>query len=244
MFHSEKYDFWPVYESINKYYSTGVVNESNYELNNQDQSIYQGQKELTKVILDNIHDEKVYTSTWKEISLFIEEKTARAVESTTYGQAPCISGEIEIQRSSMPGLVRLKKLNYFISLLGPYYSIIGSDESIISDNGTHYVTNLLIASPVYDYEETYKLTESIFTEKLPGYRQIPFHLCKERINGLRVTYTESESTNYLFNALFNDHLDLSITCVGDTLYGADKWIRPDYNASKEKGWTIYPAKNN
>jgi hypothetical protein len=243
MFHSEKYDFWPVYESIKKYYPLGLISENNghdrYYL-----SSYQGQKELVSVILDNIHDEIVFSTKWKEIGLLIEKKTTQVVVSTTYGQAPCISGEIEIHHSSMPGLVRLKKLNYFISLLGPYYSIIGSDESVISDNDTHYVTNLLIASPINDYEETYKLTESVFTEKLPGYRQIPFHLCKERINGLQVNYTESENTNYLFNAVFNDHLNLNITHVGDTLYGADKWIRPDYDASKEKGWTVYPAKNN
>lgn len=244
MFYPEKYDFWPVYESINKYYPSGLVNESNNGINTQNQSRYKGQYELGTVIIENIHDETIFNTKWKEIDLLIEKKTARAVERTTYGQAPCISGEIELQRSAMPGLVRLKKLNYFISLLGPYYSIIGSDESVISDNGTHYVTNLLITSPINDYEEIYKLTETVFSEKLPGYRQIPFHLCKERINGLQVNYTDSEDTNYLFNALFNDHLNLNTTHVGDILYGADKWIRPDYDSSKEKGWTIYPEKIN
>ena len=243
IFFNEKYNFWPVYESIKKYYPIGCIEdwERLYKCRAFD---YPGRMDLESIILDNLHNDNNFNSRWKSIEREIETLTEKKVIGTTYGRAPCFSGYIELESISINNLTRLKELYFFVSFVGPFYSIIGQDRSIVTfDKSNISHTNYLVVSPENEFAEPFSLIEKKIQEKFPGYLFTPFHLCKQELEGLSVRGSNDEHNKTVFHALFNDQIDLSAEFIGDGMYGSEKWIRGDYDGSKEGGWTIYPPES-
>jgi hypothetical protein len=239
IFFNEKYDFWPVYESIKKYYPIGCILdwEQLHAYRNFD---YPGKKMLESLIMENIHDESRYKSHWVAIEKEIEKHTAKEVIGTTYGQSPSFSAYIPIETTTNANMVLIKELYFFQSLLGPYYSVIGVDRTEITTGKQKvYITNYLAASPEDGYADTFRKVDSIISQKLPGYLFTPFALCQQEITGLSVRGASDEHNKKVFHALFNDQIDLDAENIGDTLYGGDKWIRTGFNPSAVGGWVIY-----
>jgi hypothetical protein len=241
IFFNEKYNFWPVYESIKRFYPIGCMQdwELIYRYREFD---YPGVKELGTIIEENIHNESNFSSRWGTIENEIEKVSGNKIIGTTYGQAPSFSGYIQLNNFSDSNSERSKKLYFFLSLVGPYYAIMGSDESVFAFNSNKiFITNYWVASPENEYAQVYKLVETKLKEKFPEYYQIPFHLCQQKLEGLQIRYSDDKNLNCVFHALFNNQVNLNAEFIGDGLYGSDKWIRKGYNASNEDSWTIYPS---
>lgn len=125
-YNADKYDFMELYNSIAKYYPIGVPFENNPAYNN-----YPGTKEITKLLEESIHDEDNFKSGWQKIETEIQNGIQFEIIGTTYGQSPCYSSYIEIEKNKVGDLSRYKEIHFFISLLGPFYTIIGQDRNEI-----------------------------------------------------------------------------------------------------------------
>jgi hypothetical protein len=240
IFFNEKYNFWPVYESIKKYYPIGCIED--WELLYKYRAFdYPGKMELESIILDNVHTDNNFNSRWVSIEHEIETLTKKKVIGTTYGQVPCFSGYLELETISTENFTRAKELYFFVSFVGPFYSIIGQDRSIITfDKRKIYHTNYLVVSPENEFAELFGLVEKKIKEKFPGYGFTPFHLCTQELEGLSVRRSNDEHNKTVFHALFNDQIDIAAEFIGDGMYGSNKWIREDYDLSNEGGWNVYP----
>jgi hypothetical protein len=228
------FDFWSVYTSIKKYYPLGLDKEFILRFE------YPGEKELEKIIADNIHEDKNNQWQWEGFCYKIEKGITKKIIGTTYGRAPCFSAYIQLEESKTDNLLRSKELHFFLSLTGPFYSIVGKDGSRIEfeKDYYHWVTNYLTVSPEKEYSDIFKFIESQIKEQFPEYRLVPFEILKQKIEGL---YTKhyAENSMTIFNALFNDQIDPTSNISGNPWYGSDKWIREDYDTNKETGWIVY-----
>jgi hypothetical protein len=141
----------------------------------------------------------------------------------------------------MNDLTRTKELHFFVSLVGPFYTIVGQDNNAIKidDIRSCRSTNYLIVSPEKEFAETFKFLCDKIEPRFKGYRFVPFEICQQTIDGLEVRYTE-KNLNSIFHALFNDHIDLlDWRKVGNEYFKSEDWIREDY-VDTGGSWTIYP----
>ncbi len=237
-FNYEKFNFWPVYNSIKKYYPVGIPRDDTGMYMN-----YPGLKELEKVIIDNIHDENNFIRRWEEFEKSVEYQTHKIVNGTTYGQTPCFSSYIELDRKSTDNLTRIKEIHFLVSLLGPFYTVIGQDRSeILLEDDKVYTTNFLTISPEYEYGELFGAICSRIEERFAGFRFVPYAIYSQHIEGLNIHYTE-EPLNAVFNALFNNQVDLRARTIGRSYFKGESWIVEGYDFDRD-GWTSYPPELN
>lgn len=235
MFNADKFDFWIIHERIKRFYPVGLSKNFNLHFDSPDC------QELIKLAVENIHDEQNYNSRWTIFIEDLEKATGKKGRSTTYGQDTCFSASLILEETKMADLVRTKEISFYVSLIGPFFSIIGIDRSEINfeKNKSFWITNSLTTSPEKDYADIFKLIEQKIEQRFEKYRLVPFRLLTEEIPGLYTKLYDTK-TMTVFNALFNGQVDLSSNITGDIYYGSDHWIRKDWDASHEGGWTIYP----
>src|SRR5688500_5405881 len=118
-FNYDKFDFWKIYDSIKQFYPIGIKKDDSKMFFS-----YPGIKELVKIVVNNIHDPGKYNSTWKEFTKEIESQLGKEVVETTYGQAPSFSAFVLLETSMQNNLTRTQELHFFVSLTGPYYTVI------------------------------------------------------------------------------------------------------------------------
>ena len=233
-FNSEKFDFWEIYNSIKHFYPIGIKKEEGKLY-----FTYPGLKELENIIVENIHDESNFNSRWQDFTKEIEKQIEKQIIGTTYGQAPSFSSFVLLDSASFGNLTRTKELHFFVSLVAPFYTIIGIDNNILEIGDRKYrSTNYLVVSPENEYADTFRLLCDKIEKRFSGFRYVPFEICKQTIEGLDVPYSD-ENLNRIFNALFNNHIDFAVMTMGNDYYKSEDWIKEGY-IDKGGGWTIYP----
>jgi hypothetical protein len=145
-----------------------------------------------------------------------------------------------LEQTFLDSLTRTKELHFFVSLVGPFYTIIGEDVSAVKIEERHYrSTSYLVVSPEGEFADTFRLLCDKIENRFKSYRFIPFELCKQTIDGLDVDYTD-EHLNKVFYALFNNHIELDIwRTIGESYYKSEDWIKEGY-VDERDGWTSYP----
>jgi hypothetical protein len=224
-FDFDKYNFWDIYDCIKKYYPIGIPKP---EEHNQFYFSYSGLKDLSKIIYDNIHVESNFKKEWEKLNLQIETETRKSIINTTYGQVPCFSSLIELQKVTLDKLTRVKQLHIFVSLIGPFYTIIGEDSNIIKTSNSFFrTTNFLTVSPQDEYSESFFLVADLIESKFKDYRFVPFAILEQKIEGLAIRYND-EPSNAIFNALFLPIVDLNARTFGNVAFRSEDWIKVDY----------------
>jgi len=237
-FNPNKFDFWKIYESIKHYYPIGIKKDES-ELYYS----YPGLKELEAIVVDNIHNNEHFISRWVNFTKEIEVEIAREIIGTTYGQAPSFSSFVVLEKNSMDNLTRTKELHFFVSLAGPYYTIIGQHNIAIKigDNKNYRSTNYLVVSPENEFTDAFHLLCGKIEKQFKGFRFVPFHLCKQTIEGLNVRFT-NENLCTVFYALFNNQIDMNnLNIIGNDYYKSNDWIKEGY-IDDGGGWSSYPPK--
>lgn len=234
-FNYEKFEFWKVYDSIKQFYPIGVKKDSSRMFHS-----YPGLKELETIIIENIHNTKKFKSNWEHFTKELKRQVEKPIVGTTYGQAPCFSSYVVLEKAKLKELTRTKELHFFVSLVGPYYSVVGQDKNMLKIEGRHYPsTSYLVVSPENEFAETFSLLCERIEERFTGYRFIPFELCRQTIGGLDVSYSD-EHLNTVFHALFNDQVDLNTRAViGNKYFKSEVWIKEDW-VSQGGEWVMYP----
>jgi hypothetical protein len=139
--------------------------------------------------------------------------------------------------------VHVKELYFTVSLLGPYYTIVGRDRTLISLQENHHVhvTNFLTVSPENEYAGSFESLSSQIRTRFANYRFVPFHVLNQPLEWLHLLYTGQKPIR-LYQAIFNDQLDLSANREGNEHYMYDSWIKEGYQGDDGQ-WMIFPPTN-
>ena len=216
-FNERKYNFWDIYNCIYKFYPAGIPNEIDSFYDS-----YPGIAERRKRIAESIYDNTFYKQTWAIFYEDISNVTSQKIIGTTTGITSCYSAYVELKREVGVDLIRTKELHFFVSVLGSFYTIIGVDKNEIHIEGKLYSsTNFLIVSPEAEYEELFIYIGKRIEERFEKYRFVPFFICKQLIEGLKLEYKENNCT--VFHAIFNNSLDLNATVIGKEHYNNNQW---------------------
>lgn len=235
-FNSDKFDFWKIYDAIKRFYPIGVKKDESKMYFS-----YPGLKELEDIIVDNIHDDNHFIERWGSFTKDIEKEIDKEIIGTTYGQAPSFSSFLLLDTTSVDNLIRTKELHFFVSLIGPFYTIVGQDNNTVKldEHKNYRSTNYLVVSPENEFADTFKLLCDKIENRFEGFRFVPFELCQQTIDGLDVRYSD-ENLNSVFHALFNNHVDLTVwRKIGSAYFKSEDWIKDGY-VDTGGGWTIYP----
>ena len=234
-FNHKKFDFWKVYDSIKRFYPIGIKKDESKMYFS-----YPGLEELSAIVVDNIHNDNHFKERWNLFTKEIEAEINKEVIGTTYGQAPSFSSFVQLDKTCYDDLTRTKELHFFVSLVGPWYTIIGVDVNEVKSEERNYrSTNYLVVSPENEFTEAFGMLCNKIEKRFEGFRFIPFNLCTQTIDGLEVRYTH-ENRNAVFHALFNDHIDLTTrNIIGNDFYKSEDWIKEDY-VDDGGHWTAYP----
>jgi hypothetical protein len=235
-FNSHKFDFWKIYEAIKRFYPIGVK---------KDQSkmyfSYPGLKELEDIVVDNIHDDNNCEERWESFTKDIEKEIGKEIIGTTYGQAPSFSSYVLLDTVSIDNLTRTKELHFFVSLVGPFYTIVGQDNNTVKleEYENYSSTSYLVVSPENEFANVFKILCDKIENRFNGFRFVPFEICQQTIDGLNVRYSD-ENLDTVFHALFNDHIDMTNRRkIGNDYFKSEDWIKEGY-IDTGGGWTIYP----
>ena len=202
---------------------------------------YPGLKELEDIVVDNIHDDSHFVERWDNFTKDTEKEIGKKIIGTTYGQAPSFSSYVLLDTVSVDDLTRTKELHFFVSLVGPFYTIVGQDNNAvkIDEHRSYRSTSYLVVSPEQEFADTFKLLCEKIENRFKGFRFVPFEICQQTIEGLNVRYSD-ENLNSVFHALFNNHVDLTIwRKFGNDYFKSEDWIKDGY-VDTGGGWTIYP----
>src|SRR4051812_47711882 len=111
-------------ETIKTFYPAGM---SSFEPEYHE---YAGIKKLQEIIWEGIAVRKNFRN-WSAFVKRVSAKLNKEVNGTTYGLMPGYSADLILERYEDSMLIREKKISFAVSLLGPYYSICGIDQTTI-----------------------------------------------------------------------------------------------------------------
>jgi hypothetical protein len=238
-FNYKKFDFWLIYDSIKRYYPIGVRKDEGKMYFS-----YPGLKELENIIVENIHENKNYVERWACFTKEIENEIGKEIIGTTYGQAPSFSAYIIQEQKTFENLTRSKEIHFYVSLVGPFYTVIAQDNNDVIMEGQPFLkhcrtTNYVVVSPEAEFKDAFVFVCAKIETRFKGFRFVPFDICTQAIEGLDVRYAD-DNLNAVFYALFNNHLDLSrLRVIGDNYYKSADWIKDGY-VDDGNYWTAYP----
>jgi len=231
----DNYDFWPIYNCIRNFYPIGIAKP--------DQNVFEyfpGTQELIKVVEENIHNELNFKHRWLDFLSNAELQIGKRIKDTTYGQAPSFNCVIELEQSEQSDFKRIKELHLSVSLVGPFYCIIGRDRNEIkSENDLIRSVNYLVVSPEHSFSDIFlklcKLVEDHFT----NFKFVPFYVNKMEIRGIQIHYTV-EKREQVFQALFTDQLSITNYIQGDEYFQFQRWEVENLSDKKSDTWSIIP----
>lgn len=217
-FNSQKYDFWPIYESIKQYYPLGISREGSLFFQ------YSGLDELGKLIEENIHDETNFKQRWDDFEKKLGLLADKEVIGTTYGQSPSFSAYLILESLKLSDRTLNKELFFAVSLVGKFYTVIGRDKTQINLSEITFSesTNLLIVSPEGIYQSFFEIVCFQIEQQFDGYRYVPFEIATQYLEGLHVMYTD-DPADKIFNAIFSEQIDLNANIIGDRYYKSSSW---------------------
>ena len=223
-FNTSQYDLWEIYETIKKYYPIGLSHHEGKGIYFE----YAGIKELEKIVVENIHDNKNWNERWVKFTEEIGKEINKEIIGTTYGQAPSFSSSVILERNQIENFHHQKELHFAVSLIGNFYQIYGFDITRILEKnrkGGYTSVNVVTTSPHEEFKLPFEFVEKKIKEKYPNHKIVPFSFGQLIIKGLQVRYLDDEECS-VNQALFNQFLsekNISVFTRGDKYYGIDKW---------------------
>jgi hypothetical protein len=243
-----KHDFSPIYETIKKYLPL-----NNPEYNHENLREFPGTIEVNELLNKNFFNQKKYRSTWMTFRKFLKKELKKPVEETMIAFYPCYSGIVVLNKAKKGAYTFRKELHFYISLLGPYYSIFGVDASYVSleeypihmfrteqlrNRGPFHrdyrAFHALTVAPYMEFKEPFILLQKKIIEYFPHLHFVPFQINLTDIPGLFDLFPDARmNSNFseklkdsVFNALFRPEKYLETETRGDSRYGFDEWLKP------------------
>ncbi|HEY4195546.1 MAG TPA: hypothetical protein VGM63_08420 [Mucilaginibacter sp.] len=208
--------------TIKEFYPIGLTRES------PDYGAYPGTIKLHEIMSDNIGNNKNFKERWgiflKKLHKELKQSTYK-LASSTYGFAPSFSADLELERYEDESLIRVKRLSFAVSLIGPFFTIFGIDETFIKEKqpefpAFYHAMNVITPSPYKEFKNDFKYLEQQIEKQFNGYQFVPISMSLRLVKGLHHDYLECGKVH---NALFNHLFDLADPSFrnfrGDRWYG-------------------------
>ncbi|HMG88498.1 MAG TPA: hypothetical protein VK589_00510, partial [Chryseolinea sp.] len=151
---------------------------------------------------------------------------------------PCLFCDLTLSKITQTDFIREKSLYFYISVLGPFFSIHGVDHSIAllpmdsrygsNERGNYAATHAITVSPVFEYEEAFNALEHELRKELPGYLLVPYDIGVSTIKNIsRTDETEDlAAMDTIYEGLFSSRAVHDALTRGDNHYGFSDWLKP------------------
>jgi hypothetical protein len=229
-FNAEKYNYWPVYEAIHRYYPIGIpaicpdTDDPAWQIYHG----FRGQTELGNLITENFTDQEVFAQKWTSIGTSLGDNLGLNYTGTTYGEVPSYSFYLEMFSAEAGGHTIYKRLHVAVSLLGPFFTIWGADGSVLQLRDRYYpADNVITISPFDEYEAVFNAAYQQILSEFPDYRFVPYGVYNMTIPGLafKGQSLPNGKKGLIYHALFNYLLSGHETIRGEKYFSFKSWLK-------------------
>ena len=158
-------------KAIEEYYPVAIDQQS------AEYFEYPGIKKLQEIMQENIANKTTFNELWKSFLVKLRKGLKKKIHSTIYGYVPGFSADLILERYEDEAMLRLKKISFAVSLIGPFFSICGVDETFIKekDHPTKAYTsiNVITVSPYKEFQKDFLYLKEKIEEAFNGYQFVP-----------------------------------------------------------------------
>lgn len=200
-----------------------------------------GFKAIGRIVDEEFLDQKAYRAKWGKLTSHLKKAFKKPVhgQPDLAGQGGCgFLGEVIIEEDKKPDFIRQKSLKFYVSILGPFFSIHGVDSSVALleigsrvrdvNKGNFAATHAITISPVFEYQEAFIQLEDELRSFFPGYLFVPYEVGMSTIKNVSVAdeTRDTRSLDTVYEALFGTGAVHHCLMRGDRFYGLNDWTRP------------------
>jgi hypothetical protein len=183
-------------------------------------------------------NEKAYRAKWGKLSRHIKKLLKRKVWEFPDMMGGGFVGEVTIFEDRHPDFERKKSLRFYVSILGPFFSIHGIDsvrsllatglDSRPADKGHFDATVAITVAPIFEYLDDFKILEAALRVFFPGYLMVPHCVGMSTIRNISNAedYGPLRPMDTIYEALFGTMAVHACPFRGDSRYGMDDWLKP------------------
>ena len=233
-FHTEykDYSFQEIYDTIKTFYPI----EEPDRYTSETISSFHGFIEMSRLMEENFINQKNYRERWSKFNKHLKKSIKKSVRSTFTLTNCCYCGEVVLETIETNEYTRTKKLHFFISILGPYFSIYGIDSSSVKlpvqEHGTEYLQydadHAVTVSPISEYQTLFLSLEDSIREWFPGYLFIPYEIGMSTLKGISIEdeYQTTLHPDTIYEGIFGPIATPTCEPRGNQSYGIGDWRKP------------------
>ncbi|MGF7041805.1 hypothetical protein [Mucilaginibacter lappiensis] len=207
-------------ETIKQYYPIGVRPDS------PEYKEHPGIKKIMAIIEENATQNKKFTKPWVDFLKKLRSGSKRKIHNNSLPHDLSFSGELILESYQDESLQRTKKLIFSISLIAPFFSIYGVDETAIKEQDDEFgrayrAINVITESPYKEFEIDFNYLQYEIEAQFNGYKFVPVRVSMFHVENLHTPYSNLDECK-LHNALFNGYFDFtpSTPFRGEMYYGS------------------------
>jgi hypothetical protein len=202
-----------------------------------------GFKKVSKLVNSEYLDENAYRDKWEKLTSHLEsvfKKPVHGHPDLMGGGSGGFSGSVVLTEDNQPDFIRRKCLQFYISIIGPFFSIQGIDSStallpmesrfreINNGKGYYAATHAVTISPEFEYQDTFNTLENELRAYFPGYRFVPYQVGMSTIKNISIAdeLRDLRSMDTIYEAIFGRAAVHECAMRGDTRYGMNDWFKP------------------
>lgn len=227
-------DFTLISDTIKNYYP---VNKAK-RLTSKTVASSPGFKKIGKIVNEEFLNQKAYRDKWGKLTSNLKKAFKSPVQGHPDLSGGGFFGEVIIEEDKKPNFIRQKSLRFYVSILGPFFSIHGIDSSTALleiesrvpefNKGNFAATNAITISPVFEYLEVFNKLEDELRSFFPGYLFVPYAVGMSTIKNISVAdeLRDPRSLDTVYEALFGIGAVHDALTRGDKYYGMIDWVKP------------------
>ena len=221
--HQSPLNILKLYQAICNYYPIGIHHEQSWYQQ------YPGVKALNKIQSDKFDNPDQYPKWQQFIEAMDKDLSDAQIEGNTMAIQPSLGGSCMLHRQETDNFFYAQELYFYVSLLGPFYTIFGKDYAMIKGNSDAQVRDAIpfdpvfITSPLGIYEECFHYIEKKLQAEYEDYTFVPHRIGSLRFRGLSLPFLHKEKDGTIHQALFNAEDFNAYKFKGDENYGVEHW---------------------
>jgi hypothetical protein len=228
------HDFTLISDTIKEYFPI----DKPKRLTSKTVSSSPGYRKIGKIVNQEFLNQKAYRDKWGKLTSNLKKAFKRPVDGHPDLSGGGFIGEVIIEEDKKPDFIRKKSLRFYISIIGPFFSIHGVDSSIallefesrVKDfnKGNFAATHAITISPVFEYQEVFNKLEDELRSFFPGYLFVPYDIGMSTIKNISVAdeLHDNRSMDTIYEALYGRAAVHECLTRGDGRYGMNDWVKP------------------
>lgn len=192
-------------ETIKQLYPIGITQDS------PEYNEHAGIKKIMAIIEENMSHHKIFNKPWTEFLKKIHCGSKKKIYNSGLPLDVSFTGNLILERYQDKSLRRIKKIVFSISLIAPFFTVYGIDETFIKEKDNelasgYHAINVITESPYKEFEVDFNYLQQEIEKHFANYKIVPVRTCTFYVKGLQTPYTfldECKVHNALFNGYFN-----------------------------------------